>query len=91
MLSPDTNSPCGLFVPGEGPGLCARRALQGAAIAEAVTRPNMRFVPVKTIEQQSRRKRSGNPAVISALTLRIFGPRPFGGGEHHGGSNPADD
>jgi len=53
MLSPDTNSPCGLFVPGEGPGLCARRALQGAAICEAASRPHMRFVPIKTVEQQS--------------------------------------
>ena len=53
MLSPDTNSPCGLFVPGEGPGLCARRALQGAAICEAASRPHIRFVPIKTVEQQS--------------------------------------
>ena len=29
-------------------------AADAAAIAEAVTRPNMRFVPVKSIEQQSR-------------------------------------
>ena len=29
-------------------------AADAAAIAEAVTRPNMRFVPLKSIEQQSR-------------------------------------
>ena len=29
-------------------------AADAAAIAEAVTRPNMRFVPIKSIEQQSR-------------------------------------
>ena len=29
-------------------------AADSAAICEAVTRPNMRFVPVKSIEQQSR-------------------------------------
>ena len=40
-------------MPGEGPGLCARRALQGAAICEAASRPQMHFVPVKSIEQQS--------------------------------------
>ena len=77
MLSPATNSPCGLFVPGEGPGLCARRALQGAAIAEAVTRPNMRFVPVKSIEQQSRlfvhRARQGYVEQRTALINRIRG------------------
>lgn len=28
-------------------------AADAAAICEAVTRPNMRFVPVKSIEQQS--------------------------------------
>jgi transposase len=32
----------------------ARRALQGAAIREAVSRSKTRFVPVKTVEQQSR-------------------------------------
>lgn len=41
-------------MPGEGPGLRARRALQGAAICEAVQRPHMRFVPPKSLEQQSR-------------------------------------
>ena len=35
-------------MPGEGPGLRARRGLQG------VQRPNMRFVPAKSVEQQSR-------------------------------------
>jgi len=29
-------------------------AANAAAVCEAVTRPNMRFVPVKSIEQQSR-------------------------------------
>jgi len=41
-------------VPGDGPGVHARRALQGAAICEAMQRPNMRFVPVKTEDQQAR-------------------------------------
>ena len=44
-------------MPGEGPSLLARRALQGAdaaAICEAVQRPTMRFVPIKSEEQQSR-------------------------------------
>ena len=40
-------------MPGEGPGRRARRALQGAAICEADSRPQMHFVPVKSIEQQS--------------------------------------
>ena len=42
-------------MPGEGPGHCARRALQGtdaAAICEAASRPQMRFVPIKTALQQ---------------------------------------
>ena len=41
-------------MPGDGPGVHARRALQGAAICEAMQRPNMRFVPVKTEDQQAR-------------------------------------
>ena len=77
MLSPDTNSPGGLFLPGEGPGLCARRALQGAAICEAVTRPSMRFVPLKSLEQQSRlfvhRARQGYVQQRTALINRIRG------------------
>lgn len=36
-------------------GKCGKNdAADAAAICEAVTRPNMRFVPVKSIEQQSR-------------------------------------
>jgi transposase len=64
-------------VPGEGPGLRARRALQGAAICEAVQRPNMRFVPVKTEEQPSRlmvhRARQGYVAARTARINRIRG------------------
>ena len=41
-------------MPGEEPARCARRALQGAAICEAMQRPNMRFVPVKSEDQQAR-------------------------------------
>ncbi len=41
-------SPC------EGPGRRARRALQGAAICEAMQRPTMRFVPIKSELAQSR-------------------------------------
>lgn len=40
--------------PREGPGHRARRALQGAAICEAMQRPNMRFVPIKSALAQSR-------------------------------------
>jgi transposase len=62
------------LVPGEGPGLRARRALQGAAICEAVQRPNMRFVPVKSQDQQSRlmvhRARQG---YVAACINRIRG------------------
>jgi transposase len=65
------------LVPGEGPGLRARRALQGAAICEAVQRPNMRFVPVKSQEQQSRlmvhRARQGYVAARTACINRIRG------------------
>jgi transposase len=41
-------------MPGEGPGVLARRALQGGANCEAVQRPNMRFVPVKSEAAQAR-------------------------------------
>jgi transposase len=41
-------------VHGEGLGVFARRALQGAAICTAMPRPNLRFVPVKTENQQAR-------------------------------------
>ena len=48
-----------------------------AAIAEAVTRPNMRFVPVKSIDQQSRlfvhRARQGYVEQRTALINRIRG------------------
>ena len=48
-----------------------------AAICEAVTRPNMRFVPVKSIEQQSRlfvhRARQGYVEQRTALINRIRG------------------
>jgi transposase len=36
------------------PGLRARRALQGAAICAATQKADMRFVPIKTIDQQTR-------------------------------------
>ena len=52
-------------------------AADAAAIAEAVTRPNMRFVPVKSIEQQSRlfvhRARQGYVEQRTALINRIRG------------------
>lgn len=52
-------------------------AADAAAIAEAVTRPNMRFVPVKSIEQQSRlfvhRARQGYVGQRTALINRIRG------------------
>ncbi len=68
---------CGLFVPGEGLGLCAQRALQGAAICEAASRPHMRFVPVKSIEQQSmlavHRLREGVKEDRNACINRIRG------------------
>ena len=52
-------------------------AADAAAIAEAVTRPNMRFVPIKTIEQQSRlfvhRARQGYVEQRTALINRIRG------------------
>ncbi len=52
-------------------------AADAAAIAEAVTRPNMRFVPIKTIDQQSRlfvhRARQGYVEQRTALINRIRG------------------
>lgn len=52
-------------------------AADAAAIAEAVSRPNMRFVPVKSIEQQSRlfvhRARQGYVEQRTALVNRIRG------------------
>jgi transposase len=52
-------------------------AADAAAIAEAVTRPNMRFVPVKSIEQQSRLfvhcARQGYVEQRTALINRIRG------------------
>ena len=52
-------------------------AADAAAICEAVTRPNMRFVPVKTIEQQSQllvhRARQGFVAQRTATLNRIRG------------------
>jgi transposase len=52
-------------------------AADAAAICEAVQRPNMRFVPVKTLEQQSRlmvhRARQGFVAARTATINRIRG------------------
>jgi transposase len=52
-------------------------AADAAAICEAVQRPNMRFVPVKTLEQQSRlmvhRARQGFVAARTAVLNRIRG------------------
>ncbi|MDO8773348.1 MAG: IS110 family transposase [Burkholderiaceae bacterium] len=52
-------------------------AADAAAICEAVTRPNMRFVPVKSIEQQSRlfvhRARQGYVQERTALINRMRG------------------
>jgi transposase len=52
-------------------------AADAAAICEAVTRPNMRFVPVKSIEQQSQlfvhRARQGYVEQRTALVNRIRG------------------
>lgn len=52
-------------------------AADAAAICEAVARPNMRFVPVKTIEQQSElflhRARQGYVAQRTALINRVRG------------------
>ena len=52
-------------------------AADAAAICEAVTRPNMRFVPIKSIEQQSRlfvhRARQGCVEQRTALINRIRG------------------
>lgn len=52
-------------------------AADAAAICEAVTRPNMRFVPIKTIEQQSQlfihRAQQGYVSEQTALINRIRG------------------
>ena len=52
-------------------------AADAAAICEAVTRPNMRFVPVKSIEQQSQlfvhRARQGYVQQRTALINRMRG------------------
>ena len=52
-------------------------AADAAAICEAVTRPNMRFVPIKSVEQQSRlfvhRARQGYVEQRTALINRIRG------------------
>ena len=52
-------------------------AADAAAICEAVQRPNMRFVPVKTEEQQSRlmvhRARQGYVAARTACINRLRG------------------
>ena len=52
-------------------------AADAAAICEAVTRPNMRFVPIKTIEQQGKlfvhRAHQGYVAQRTALINRIRG------------------
>jgi transposase len=52
-------------------------AADAAAICEAVQRPNMRFVPVKTVEQQSRlmvhRTRQGFVEARTAIINRIRG------------------
>jgi transposase len=52
-------------------------AADAAAICEAVTRPNMRFVPIKTLEQQSQlfihRAQQGYVGAQTALINRIRG------------------
>ena len=54
-----------------------RRALQGAAICEAASRPNMRFVPIKSAEQQGvmalHRVREGFKEERTACINRIRG------------------
>ena len=64
-------------MPGEEPALCARRALQGAAICKAMQRPNMRFVQVKSEDQQARlmvhRARQGFVTERTACINRIRG------------------
>ena len=70
-------------MPGEEPGFHDRRALQGAAICEAMQRPNMRFVPVKTEDQQARlmehRARQGfvaaRTACIAWQSLALLAPQ----------------
>jgi transposase len=55
----------------------ARRALQGAAICEAASRPTMRFVPIKSVEQQGlmmlHRAREGHKEERTACINRIRG------------------
>ena len=62
-------------MPGEGPGLRARCALQGAAICEAVMRPSTRFVPIKSEERQPRlmvhRPRQGFVEQRTASFIRV--------------------
>ena len=67
-------------MPGEGPSLwlgAPCEAADAAAICEAVQRPNMRFVPPKSIEQQSQlmvhRARQGFVAQRTATINRIRG------------------
>jgi transposase len=52
-------------------------AADAAAICEAVTRPNMRFVPIKTVEQQSQlfvhRAHQGYVAEHTAIVNRVRG------------------
>ena len=64
-------------MPGEGPGVPARRALQGAAVCEPASRPSMRFVPVKTPQQQAwlavHRLREGYKEERTACINRIRG------------------
>ena len=64
-------------MPGDGPGVSARRALQGAAVCEAASRPSMRFVPVKTPQQQAwlavHRLREGYKEERTACINRIRG------------------
>ena len=57
-------------------GKCGKNdAADAAAICEAVTRPNMRFVPIKTVEQQGQlmvhRARQGFVAQRTATINRI--------------------
>jgi transposase len=54
-------------------------AADAAAICEAVARPNMRFVPIKSIEQQGKLFRiSIQLQTISSIRIRFFESRtPF--------------
>ncbi len=62
---------------GKGLGVPAQRALQGAAICEAASRPQMRFVPIKTAVQQGLMAlhviREGCKGERTAWTNRIRG------------------